>query len=109
MEIKLCKVCAKVHLGPIANPGEYVLCLNSMLKMIKDGDAEMTFQSCPPEKMLTEDSHWTRNKYFHQFRCTHCGKIYGMLYNINTGGIIKLNAKVFDPKDYPDVPPKGEQ
>ena len=48
------------------------------------------------------DNKWYAEKLFHQFRCTKCGTIYGMLCNTHTGGQIKINDKVFDPADYPD-------
>lgn len=104
-----CEKCRPVHLGSIIDPGQYILCLNSFLKMQRDGDMELAFASSPIETILDGESHWTRNKYFHQFRCTHCGMIYGMLYNINTGGQVIINHKVFDPADYPDVPKAGGQ
>ena len=51
---------------------------------------------------MDNDNKWYAEKLFHQFRCTKCGTIYGMLCNTHTGGQIKINDKVFDPADYHD-------
>ena len=68
-----CEQCEKIPLAEIHTPQEYMLCIGSLARML-----------------------------IHQFRCTKCGTIYGMLCNTHTGGQIKINDKVFDPADYPD-------
>jgi hypothetical protein len=70
--------------------------------MVLAGDAEIVYQNCAFDKLMDKENHWVKQKFFHQFRCTHCGTIYGMLFNVNVGGQIKINDKVFNPKDYPD-------
>ncbi len=65
-------------------------------------EVEMTYQTCPLDKIMDNDNKWYAEKLFHQFRCTKCGTIYGMLCNTHTGGQIKINDKVFNPADYPD-------
>lgn len=86
----------------ILSPQEYLLCANSLVGLLLAGDVEMTFSTCSLGKIVDENMKFTMNKYFHQFRCTKCGTIYGMLFNVQRGGEIRINDKVFDPGDYPD-------
>ena len=99
-----CDRCSMIPLVDIHTPQEYILCVGSMARTVLAGDAEIVFQNCPIDQLMSkeEDKIWSREKFFHQFRCTHCGTIYGMLFNTKTGGQIKINQKVFDPDDYPD-------
>lgn len=97
-----CEKCGNIMVRQIVSPQEYLLCANSLLGLLLSGDVEMTFSSCPLGKIVDEDMKFTKERYFHQFRCTHCGTIYGMLFHTKAGGEIKINDKVFDPADYPD-------
>lgn len=86
----------------IRSPQEYLLCANALLGVLLSGDVEMTFASSPLGRIVDEDMKFTQSRYFHQFRCTTCGTIYGMLFDTQRGGEIKINEKVFNPADYPD-------
>ena len=87
-----CEQCEKIPLAEIHTPQEYMLCIGSLARMLLAGEVEMTYQTCPLDKIMDNDNKWYAEKLFHQFRCTKCG----------TGGQIKINDKVFDPADYPD-------
>ena len=97
-----CEQCENIMLREIKSPQEYLLCANSLVGILLSGDVELTFSNCPLGKIVDDDMKFTKKKYFHQFRCTKCGTIYGMLFNTETGGEIRINDKVFDPADYPD-------
>lgn len=97
-----CEQCEKIPLVEIHTPQEYMLCIGSLARMLLAGEVEMTYQTCPLDKIMDNDNKWYAEKLFHQFRCTKCGTIYGMLCNTHTGGQIKINDKVFDHADYPD-------
>ena len=86
-----CEQCEKIPLVEIHTPQEYMLCIGSLARMLLAGEVEMTYQTCPLDKIMDNDN-----------KCTKCGTIYGMLCNTHTGGQIKINDKVFDPADYPD-------
>lgn len=99
---KRCEQCENVMVREIMSPQEYLLCANSLVGLLLAGDVEMTYSTCSLGRIVDADMKFTRNKYFHQFRCTKCGTIYGMLFNTQSGGEIRINEKVFDPNDYPD-------
>ncbi len=105
-----CEQCSMIPIVDIHTPQEYILCVGSLARTALDGDVEIVFQNCPIDQLMSkdEDKIWSKEKFFHQFRCTKCGTIYGMLFNTRTGGQIKINDKVFDPNDYPD-PPRAEE
>ena len=106
MKRKNCPLCSKVPLVDIKTPQQYLLCIGSMARMVLNGDADIVYQNCPLDQMMDKDNNWVRKKFFHQFKCRGCGTIYGMLFNTAVGGQIKINAKVFDPNDYPDPEPE---
>ena len=94
-----CKQCEKVAVCEIKTPLEYSYALEALSKMVKAGELEITYQTCPMELIILKDGRFFADKLFHQFRCTKCGTVYGMFI---CGGEIKINDKVFDPSDYPD-------
>lgn len=98
-----CEKCSMIPIVHIHTPQEYILCVGSLARMVLAGDAQIVYQNCPLDKLMDKNNQWVKEKFFHQFRCTHCGTIYGMLFNTKTGGQIKINEKVFDPADYPDT------
>ena len=97
-----CEQCENIMVREIISPQEYLFCANSLVGLLIAGDVEMTFSNCPLGRIVDDDMKFTKNRYFHQFRCTKCGTIYGMLFNTKTGGEIRINDKVFNPEDYPD-------
>lgn len=97
-----CKQCEKVAVCEIKTPLEYSYALEALSKMVKAGELEITYQTCPMELIILKDGRFFADKLFHQFRCTKCGTVYGMFINTKCGGEIKINDKVFDPSDYPD-------
>ncbi len=103
-----CEQCSMVPVTDIHTPQEYILCVGSMARMVLSGDAEIVYQNCPIDQLMDKDNKWVKEKFFHQFRCTKCGTIYGMLFNTKVGGQIKINDKVFDPSQYPDVEKKAD-
>ncbi|MBO5558406.1 hypothetical protein [Ruminococcus sp.] len=103
-----CEQCENIMVREIRSPQEYLLCANSLVGLLISGDVEMTYSTCPLGRIVDEDMKFTMGKYFHQFRCTKCGTIYGMLFNTQRGGEIRINEKVFDPADYPDKKGEGE-
>ena len=105
---KRCERCENIMVREIRSPQEYLFCCNALLGVLLSGDVEMTFATCPLGRIVDEDMKFTMGKYFHQFRCTKCGTIYGMLFNTQRGGEIRINDKVFDPADYPDKKPEGD-
>lgn len=96
-----CEQCKNVPLVEIHTPEEYFMCVNSLAAMVRAGMAEIVYQTCPLDRILDDQKRWYSEKIFHQFRCTKCGTIYGMLINTHNGGQIKINEKIFDPSDYP--------
>lgn len=97
-----CEQCKAVPLTNIHTPQEYLLCIGSLTRMVLAGDAEIVYQNCPFHQLMNSNNEWVKEKFFHQFRCTKCGTIYGMLFNTKVGGQIKINDKVFNPADYPN-------
>lgn len=97
-----CEKCRSVPLTDIHTPQEYILCVGSLTRMVLAGDAEIVYQNCPLDRLMDKNNRWVKQKLFHQFRCTGCGTVYGMLFNTSAGGQIKINDKIFDPEDYPD-------
>ena len=85
----------------IKTPQEYLMCVDSLQKMVDAGMAEIVFQTIPLHAVRDEYNVWGAEKMFHQFRCTKCGTIFGMLINVNKGGQLLINEKVFNPDDYP--------
>lgn len=97
-----CKQCEKVAVCEIKTPLEYSYALEALSKMVKAGELEITYQTCPMELIILKDGRFFADKLFHQFRCTKCGTVYGMFINTKCGGEIKINDKVFNPSDYTD-------
>ena len=87
-----CEQCEKIPLVEIHTPQEYMLCIGSLARMLLAGEVEMTYQTCPLDKIMDNDNKWYAEKLFHQFRCTKCGTIYGML--CNTLLIIPIKRKI---------------
>ena len=102
-----CEQCRNIMVREIRSPQEYLLCCNALLGVLISGDVEMTYESCPLGQVVDEDMKFLKERYFHQFRCTKCGTIYGMLFHTKAGGEIRINEKVFDPADYPDKSEDG--
>ena len=97
-----CDQCKKIPVCDIRTPEEYMLCVSCLARELLAGNVEMVYQTCPLNKIMDEDNKFYAEKIFHQFRCTKCGTIYGMLINTHKGGQIKINDKIFNPDDYPD-------
>ncbi len=97
-----CGQCEKIAVCEVRTPMEYIHVLECFDKMVKAGELEITFQSCPLDLVLLKNGKFFAEKLFHQFRCTKCGTIYGMFVNTKCGGEIKINDKVFNPDDYAD-------
>lgn len=97
-----CEQCEKIPVCDIRTPEEYMLCVSCLARELLAGNVEMVYQTCPLNKIMDEDNKFYAEKIFHQFRCTKCGTIYGMLINTHKGGQIKINDKIFNPDDYPD-------
>ena len=74
-----CEQCEKIPLVEIHTPQEYMLCIGSLARMLLAGEVEMTYQTCPLDKIMDNDNKWYAEKLFHQFRCTKCGTIYGII------------------------------
>ncbi|WP_124100767.1 hypothetical protein [Ruminococcus sp. Marseille-P6503] len=97
-----CEQCGKIAVCEIKTPMEYSVVLEAFDRMVKAGELEIVYQTCPMDMILLRNGKFFAEKLFHQFRCTKCGTIYGMLVNTKRGGQIKINEKAFDPADYPD-------
>lgn len=97
-----CEQCENIMVREIRSPQEFLLCANSLVGMLIAGDVEMTFSTCSLGKIVDEDMKFTADRYFHQFKCTKCGTIYGMFFDTRFGGEIRINDEVFDPSKYPD-------
>lgn len=108
MSVIRCDQCKDVPLIEIKTPQEYLLCVQSLQRMVEAGMAEIVFQTIPLNEVVDEYNVFGAEKMFHQFRCTKCGTIYGMLINIHQGGQLMINQKVFNYSDYPDKP-KAEE
>jgi len=98
-----CNKCDMIPLEEFGSPADYMNALRSFHGMILDGSVEVVYESMPIELMLAGGIN-TCPKFFHQFRCKTCGTLYGMFANMTAGGQIKINEKVFDPRNYPDQP-----
>lgn len=98
-----CKECDIIPLTEFGDPEDYLMSVETFLMMTKAGVLDIVYQNHPLELVYTgfvDD----KVKFFHQFRCRKCGTIYGMLANLNTGGEIRINDKVFDPSVGGEVP-----
>ncbi|MCD7742192.1 MAG: hypothetical protein LUI06_08315 [Ruminococcus sp.] len=104
MERQRCDDCKEIPLVKIHNPQEYMLCMDSFMRMVNHNKVEIVYQTCPLDQVIKDGKFYTR-KIFHQFRCNTCGCIYGMYVDATQGGEIKLNDKVFNPSEY-DSPKK---
>lgn len=94
-----CKQCEKIAVTEVKKPVEYVLSVESFNQMVRAGELEIVYQTCPLDKIMV-DGKFFAEKLFHQFRCTKCGTIYGLFINTTCGGEIKINDKIFNPADY---------
>ena len=94
-----CAVCGNIPLVQIHNPQEYMLCLDSFMRMVNAGDLTIVYQTCPLDEVI-KDGIFYQQKLFHQFMCPACGFIYGMYVDATQGGEIKQNDKVFVPQEY---------
>ena len=94
-----CAVCGNIPLVQIHNPQEYMLCLDSFMRMVNAGDLTIVYQTCPLDEVI-KDGKFYQQKLFHQFKCPACGCIYGMYIDATQGGEIKQNDKVFVPQEY---------
>ena len=47
-----CEQCEKIPLVEIHTPQEYMLCIGSLARMLLAGEVEMTYQTCPLDKIM---------------------------------------------------------
>ena len=47
-----CEQCEKIPLVEIHTPQEYMLCIGSLARMLLAGEVEMTYQTCPIDKIM---------------------------------------------------------
>lgn len=96
-----CSQCQIIALtDAIPNPGSYLMMLEAINAMVEAGEVEITYQTCPIPDVL-KDGKFFAPRLFHQFRCTKCGTIYGLLCDTQGGdGQLKINPKVFNPEEY---------
>lgn len=97
-----CEQCENILVNEINGPRDFILRANSLVGMLIAGDVEMTYSTCPLGNLVDEDMRFSMVRYFHQFRCTKCGTIYGMFFDTRFGGETRINDEVFDPSNYPD-------
>ena len=48
-----CEQCEKIPLVEIHTPQEYMLCIGSLARMLLAGEVEMTYQTCPLDKITS--------------------------------------------------------
>lgn len=60
-----CEQCEKIPLVEIHTPQEYMLCIGSLARMLLAGEVEMTYQTCPLDKIMDNDNKWYAEKLFH--------------------------------------------
>ena len=107
-----CHKCEKIKLrDSIPNVVEYAETIRQLEDLVNAGDLEVTYQTCPFDKVFGFDNKFFSPRMFHQVRCTRCGQVYGLFCDTRLGDAqLKMNHKVFDPNDYPDLSPaKKEQ
>lgn len=97
-----CEQCKDIPITEIRLPEDYRNCIISFRRMVAAGLLETVYETCPLDNIVDDKGRFYSEKIFHQFRCTKCGTIYGMLVNTHNGGQIKINEKAFDPADYAD-------
>ena len=51
-----CEQCEKIPLVEIHTPQEYMLCIGSLARMLLAGEVEMTYQTCPLDKIMDNDN-----------------------------------------------------
>ncbi|MBR6337667.1 MAG: hypothetical protein IKR76_08060 [Ruminococcus sp.] len=96
-----CPICENIPLIEFTNPLEYIMAANAVTNMLMQGNIEMIYQTCPLDQIVDKDGKFYSGRIFHQFSCSMCGTIYGMLANpLAGGGEIKINDKPFRPEDY---------
>lgn len=98
-----CEQCEKIPLCEITTPVDYLAAIDCFRRMIEAGELEATYQTCPLDLVILQNGKFFADRLFHQYKCTKCGTVYGMLVNTHLGGEIKINQKAFDPSDYPDT------
>lgn len=94
-----CVLCGDIPLVQIHNPKEYMLCLDSFMRMVLSDRVSIVYQTTPLDEVIV-DGKFTRIKNFHQFKCNGCGCYYGMYVDATQGGEIKQNDKMFVPEEY---------
>lgn len=57
-----CEQCEKIPLAEIHTPQEYMLCIGSLARMLLAGEVEMTYQTCPLDKIMDNDNKWYAEK-----------------------------------------------
>lgn len=103
-----CNVCEKIKLkDSFKDVAEYAETVRLLDGMVKNGELEAAFLSCPFDRVFgnpdTGEIAFYSRKMFHQVRCKKCGTIYGLICDTMLGdGQLKINSKVFNPADYPD-------
>ena len=98
-----CPICENIPLVEFHNPLEYMMAVNAAENMLRQGNIEMIYQTCPLDEVMDKDGKFYSGRIFHQFRCAMCGTIYGMLASpLAGGGEIRINSKPYDPDDYKD-------
>lgn len=50
-----CEQCEKIPLAEIHTPQEYMLCIGSLARMLLAGEVEMTYQTCPLDKIFKSE------------------------------------------------------
>lgn len=99
MEKERCVICGQIPLVKIHTPQEYMLCLDSFMRMVNQKNLTIVYQTCPLDEVIRDGKFYQR-KLFHQFKCPACGCIYGMYVDATQGGEIRQNDKVFIPGEY---------
>lgn len=97
-----CSHCEKIKLrDSVPNVVEYALIIRQLEDLVNAGELEVTYQTCPFDKVFGEDNKFYAPRMFHQVRCTNCGQVYGLICDTRLGDAqLKMNHKVFDPEEY---------
>ncbi len=102
-----CPQCEKIKVrDSFPDSLEYARTIRLLKDMEDAGEIEVTYATCPFDDVFGQGRNrgkFYAKRMFHQVRCTKCGEIYGLICDVELGDAqLKVNAKVFDPKDYPD-------
>ena len=63
-----CPICENIPLVEFHNPLEYMMAVNAAENMLRQGNIEMIYQTCPLDEVMDKDGKFYSGRIFHLFR-----------------------------------------